>query len=161
MSALVPPDRLLLEQDLAAPEFRCGEIEARWRHVATRWPFAIFAVSAAERPRSPAEYGFRFECSGYRQNPPTAQPWDLGADAPLPANRWPNGRSIVPSVFRPKWKEGKCLYLPCDRISIDGHEKWRHDHPSRLWQPSRGIVCYLEQVYELLNQGDYTGVCGA
>jgi hypothetical protein len=161
MNIPLPPDRILFEQDLAAPEFRCGEIEGRWRHVATRWPYAIFAVPAPERPNAPREFFFRFECSGYRQNPATAQPWDVDADRPLPPNRWPTGTSMVPSVFRPGWKNGQCLYLPCDRLSIDGHTDWHHQHPSRLWQPARGIICYLEQLYELLNQSDYTGVCSA
>ena len=35
---------------------------------------------------------------------------------------------MVPSVFRPEWKQGLCLYLPCDRMSIEGHEAWRNDH---------------------------------
>ena len=154
----VPPDRVLFETDLAAPEFRCGEVEGRWRHVATNWPYSIIAVSAPPRPGSPTEFGFRFECSGYRQNPPTAQPWDMAANTPLPGDKWPKGISIVPSVFRPTWKHGTCLYVPCDRISIEGHENWLNQHPSRLWQPARGIVCYLEQIYDLLNQSDYTGV---
>lgn len=153
-----PPDQLLFEQDLGSPGFRCGEIEGRWRHVMTNWPYAIIAVSAPDRPNSPLEFGFSFECSGYRQIPVTAQPWDLEGNAPLPEQRWPTGHSIVPSVFRPVWKQGHCLYLPCDRMSIDGHENWRNEHPSRLWQPSRGIICYLEQIYDLLNQSDYTGV---
>ena len=159
MSAVMPPDQLLLERDLTAPEFQCGEIEGRWRHVTTAWPHVVIAVSAALRPSAPTEHGFRFECTGYRQSPPTCQPWDLAANAPLPFNRWPTGRSIVPSVFRTSWKDGKCLYLPCDRMSIEGHVNWHHEHPSRLWNPSRGIVCYLEQLYDLLTQNDYTGVC--
>ena len=161
MTIHVPPDRLMLVQDLAAATFRCGEIEGKWRHVGTAWPHVIIAVSAAERAGAPSEYAFRFECSGYRQAPPTAQPWDLARTAPLPPPAWPHGRNIVPSVFRPDWKGGTCLYLPCDRISFEGHAKWQHEHPNRLWQPSRGIICYLEQLYELLNQSDYTGVRGA
>jgi hypothetical protein len=155
------PDRLLLEQDLAAPEFRCGEIEGRWRRIDIRWPHVILAVAAIERPRAPKEYGFRFECSGYREVPVIGQPWDLETDGPLPVARWPTGPSIVSSVFRPSWKQGRCLYLPCDRMSIEGHDSWRHEHPSRLWQPQRGIICYLEQIHELLNQSDYSGVVSA
>lgn len=49
-------------------------------------------------------------------------------------------------------------YLPCDRRAIEGHDAWRHQYPSRLWQPQRGIICYLEQIYDLLNQSDYTGL---
>jgi len=161
MNIPVPPDRAMLVQDLAAPEFRCGEIEGRWRRVAICWPHVIIAVSAPARPQSPAEYGFRFECSGYRQNPATGQPWDLASNGPLPGTRWPTGPAMVPSVFRPEWKQGLCLYLPCDRMSIEGHEAWRNDHPSRLWQPVRGIICYLEQVYELFHQSDYSGARSA
>lgn len=161
MTTPVAPDRLLLEQDLAAPEFRCGELEGRWRQVATAWPHTIIAVSAAERPNAPREYGFRFECTGYRQTPATAQPWDWVAGSALPFNRWPTGRSILPSIFRPEWKGGQCLYLPCDRLSIEGHDRWFDEHPSRLWQPQRGIICYLEQLYDLLHQSDYSGVRSA
>ncbi|MDO9223592.1 MAG: hypothetical protein Q7U20_07760 [Caulobacter sp.] len=158
MNAAVSIERLLLDQDLAAPEFRCGEIEGRWRHVGTEWPYAVIAVAAATRPGAPNEFFFRFECRGYRQTPVTAQPWDPNTNAPLPEGRWPQGKAIVPSVFRPEWKGGVCLYLPCDRISIEGHEDWRHQHPGRLWNPERGLICYVEQLYDLLNQGDYTGI---
>ena len=161
MSQVIPPDRMLLESDLAAPSFRCGEIEGKWRHVATAWPHALFAVQAAERPNAPAEYGFRFECTGYRQTPPTAQPWDLQANTPLPPPRWPAGRAWVPAVFRTDWHGGQCLYLPCDRIAIEGHQNWPQQYPNRLWQPLRGIICYLEQIHDLLNQSDYSGVRGA
>jgi hypothetical protein len=160
MGVPVPPDRLLLETDLAAPEFRCGQIKGKWRHVSTVWPFSFFVVSAAERPNAPTEYAFRFECTGYRQVPVTAQPWDLNANARLPPARWPTGRHLVPSVFRPEWLGGQCLYLPCDRMSINGHPNWLHEHPNRLWQPERGIICYLEQLYDLLNQSDYSGIRG-
>jgi len=153
------PGQLLLEQDLAAAAFRRGEIEGRWRHVVTTWPHAMITVSAEPRPGAPSEYAFRFECTGYRQAPATAQPWDLGTNQPLAPTRWPTGRSIVPSVFRPQWKDGKCLYLPCDRMSIEGHANWQQEYPSRVWNPIRGIVCYLEQVYDLLNSRDYTGIC--
>lgn len=161
MSLIKPPDRLLLEQDLAAAEFRCGEIEGRWSHVSTSWPYVVITVSAASVPNGPTEYAFRFNCTGYRESGATAQPWNVETNSPLVAKDWPTGRSIVPSVFRPQWKDGSCLYLPCDHISIQGHTDWAHQHPGRLWNSSRGIICYLEQIYELLNSNDYTGVIGA
>jgi hypothetical protein len=157
MVAVIPPDRQLLERDLGAWDFRCGEIERRWHAVAMTWPWALIAVTAASRPNSPAEYVFRFECTGYRQSPATAQPWELNSNTALPVSRWPHGRSIIPSVFRPQWKGGTCLYLPCDRLSIEGHVNWRVEHPARLWDSSRGIICYLEQLHDLLNSDDYTG----
>lgn len=155
------PAQLLLEHDIAAAELRCGEVEGRWRHVITLWPYVTFAVSAPVRPNAPSEFGFRFECSGYRQTPVTAQPWDLDTGIALSKPKWPTGPLIVPSVFRPEWKQGHCLYLPCDRMSIEGHPNWVNEHPARLWQPGRGIICYLEQIYELFNQNDYSGVVGA
>jgi hypothetical protein len=161
MNLVVPPDRLLLEADLAASEFRAGEIEGRWRPGTIAWPHVIIAVAAPPRPQGPAEFAFRFECTGYRQTPATAQPWDLRTSGPLAPKDWPTGRSIVPSVFRPEWREGRCLYLPCDRLSIEGHPNWIAEHPSRLWNSKRGIICYLEQLYDLFHQGDYSGVRGA
>lgn len=151
MHALIPPDRMLLEQDLAASDFRCGQIEGRWRHVVTDWPHVIIAVSASALGQPASEVGFRFECSGYRQTPVTGQPWDVDGNAPLPAARWPSGNAILKSIFRPDWKEGKCLYLPCDRMAIEGHDHWRAQYPNRLWQSARGIICYLEQLHDLLN----------
>jgi hypothetical protein len=159
--SIKPPDQLLLEQDLVAAEFRCGEIEGRWRHISTLWPYVVIAVSAASVPNGPTEYAFRFDCTGYRESAATAQPWNVDANSPLLPRDWPTGRSIVPSVFRPQWKEGTCLYLPCDRMAFQGHADWVHQHPGRLWNSSRGIICYLEQIYELLNSNDYTGVIGA
>ncbi|HUD88647.1 MAG TPA: hypothetical protein VMR17_19550 [Xanthobacteraceae bacterium] len=161
MNPPLPPDRVLLELDLAAPEFRCGEVEGRWRHVVTSWPYVVITVAAPPRPRAPAEFGFRFNCTGYRRAPVTAQPWDCAANQPLPAAQWPTGPRIVSSVFRPEWKHGQCLYLPCDRMSIEGHDNWRNEHPSRLWQPDRGIICYLEQLNGLFFDSDYSGVRSA
>lgn len=158
MDAVIAPDHALLLSDLAAPEFRCGEFAGNWRHLGTSWPHVAIAVSAAPRTNAPAEYVFRFECSGYRRTPVTGQPWDVSAKAPLHANRWPTGRTIVPSVFRSNWKGGQCLYLPCDRVSIEGHTTWQHDYSNRLWDPERGILCYLEQLHDLLHSNDYTGL---
>jgi len=68
----VVPDRLLLEKDLVAAEFRLGEIEGRWRLMSVAWPHVVIAVTVAERDRSDRELGLRFECTGYRQTPVTA-----------------------------------------------------------------------------------------
>lgn len=161
MNAPVQIETLLLAEDLAAAEYRCGEIEGRWRHLGGTYPFVLFAVSAAPRAGAPAEFVFRFDVAGYRQMPATAQPWDHTSNAPLHCARWPGGRAIIPSIFRPEWQEGRCLYLPCDRLSIVGHDAWAHQHRDRLWNPKRGIICYLEQLHDLLNQGDYTGLRGS
>src|ERR1700680_2710766 len=123
------PDERSLRADVAAGPFQLGVGQGRWRLGAIEWPLTFFAVSAAERSGAPKEWWFRFDCSGYPQQPPTARPWDMDAKQPLPGPRWPGGRSRVPAVFRPDWKDGTCLYLPCDRIAAAGHENWRHDTP--------------------------------
>ncbi len=161
MTVLSPPGQLLLQADLAAPAFRCGEIAGHWRLVNVTWPHAVSALSAPPRPGAPDEYAFRFECTGYRQCAVTAMLWDAGAHMPLPFARWPAGGPIVSSVFRPQFKNGHCLYLPCDRMAFEGHTNWPNEHPSRLWQPARGIICYLEQIHDLFHQSDYSGLRGA
>ena len=118
MTLAASPDRKLLERDLAAAEFRCGQVESRWRHVDTRWPYSLIAVSAAPRSNSPPEYGFRFECSGYPQIPVTCQLWDVALDGPLTFNKWPTGKAIVPSGFS-TWMESRSMSLYSVRSDID------------------------------------------
>ena len=160
MTEIIPPDRLVFERDLAAPIFRSGEIEGRWRMHSVAWPFAHIAVRAPKRTNAPEEFAFRFECRGYPQKSATAQPWDLATGQPLAASLWPGGGPLITAVFRPDWENGSCLYIPCDRISIEKHPNWPNEHPWRLWQASRGILCYLEQIYDLLHSSDYSGLRG-
>jgi hypothetical protein len=161
MTEVIPPDHLLLQRDLAGPKFRCGEIAGRWRLVSLKWPFAVIAVSAPAKAGAPDEYAFRFECTGYPQDPATAQPWDVATDSPLAPKQWPGGGPLLTAVFRPDWEGARCLYIPCDRISIQKHANWPTEHPARLWQASCGITCYLEQIYDLLHTSDYSGIRGA
>ena len=161
MQLSCPPDQLMLDADLAAPEFRCGQIEGRWSHIATDWPHVLISISAAERVNSPSEYAFRFECSGYRSTAVTARLWDVVQNVPLPFDRWPTGDGIFVSIFRTDWRDGICPYLPCDRVAFEGHSNWPAQYPSRLWQPAKGIICYLEQLYDLLNQSGYKGARSA
>jgi hypothetical protein len=152
------PDERALHADLARGPFQLGVCLNRWRLGAIEWPLVHVAVAAAERPNAPGEWWFRFDCTGYPQDAPTARPWNPDTNQALPANRWPAGSSRVPSVFRPDWKDGTCLYLPCDRLSAAGHDNWRTDHPALVWSPARGIVLYLTELSALLNSSDYTGV---
>ena len=162
MNIPVPPGLALLEQDLAAPEFRRGEIEGRWRRVATRLaahdPRGRGAAAAARAGR------IRLPLRMLGLPPEPRSPRSPGISPPTRRCRPTAGRPAPRSCRRSSGRagsSGQCLYLPCDRMSIDGHDQWRSQHPSRLWQPARGIICYLEQIYELLNQSDYTGVAGA
>lgn len=146
------PDERAFVADAAKASFRLGQVEKRWRLVMVTWPLALIGITA----RDSYEYIFRFNCSGYPQCPPTAGPWDVNRNAILAFDLWPRSKGgRVGSVFRTGWKGGSALYLPCDRESIAGHDNWRTEMPSKIWDPAVGIVQYLELVHELLNCSDY------
>ena len=154
-------DEQVFRAHLVAGPFQSGFDRGRWRLLALNWPHALIAIQAAERIDGPAEYALRFECTNYPQTPPTAQPWDTERDAPLPSARWPSGTNRVPLAFNSGWKNGQCLYLPCDRLSIEGHDPWRSQHPSMIWSPASDITQYLRIVHDLLTSSDYSGTCSA
>ena len=87
------------------------------------WPFVLIGVTAGDgREYVPALRLRRLPAAA-----PTARPWDLERNAPLPFDRWPRSKGgRVGAVFRPDWKDGTALYLPCDRVSREGHDNWRH-----------------------------------
>jgi hypothetical protein len=146
------PDERALRADVAKASFRLAQAEGRWRLLRIEWPIVVIAVTA----RDGREFALRFDCSGYPANAPTARPWNADGDAPLAFELWPGslgGR--VKAVFRTDWKDGTALYLPCDRVSREGHDNWRQETPTMIWRPERGIVQYLEIVHELLNCADY------
>ena len=152
MGAITPEEEVFLAH-LAGGRFRSGVAAGRWRFVSLSWPYTTFGLRATDG----VEYGLRFECRNYPQTPATGRPWDIKLDAPLAFNKWPTGRERVPLAFNPNWKDGTCLYLPCDRQSIDGHMNWYQEHPSLVWDPTLGIVHYLRIVHDLLNSDDYRG----
>jgi hypothetical protein len=154
-------DERVFREHIERGPFQSGVDRGRWRLVSINWPYAVIAVSAATRVKAPAEYGFRFGLSGYPTSPPTAQPWDAERGSALETNRWPSGGGRIPLAFNPGWKGGQCLYLPCDRQSIEGHDVWRSLHPEMVWSPSGDITQYLRIIYDLLNSEDYTGTRSA
>ncbi|HEX2909857.1 MAG TPA: hypothetical protein VH186_03545 [Chloroflexia bacterium] len=158
MDENIGPDERVFRADLDKGPFLSGADRGRWRLISVEWPVVIIAVSASERPDAPGEYAFRLDCAGYPQVGPTAQLWDAEQNGPLPPAKWPGGKFRVPAAFRTDWQGGTCLYLPCDRISINGHDNWRHQHPEMIWSPDKDITLYLRTIYDLLNSSDYTGL---
>ncbi len=156
---MTAPDERAFQADIAMARFRLGEAERRWRLVTTAWPDVLIGVTAKDG----REYVLRFNCAGYPQNPPTSGPWDVAGNRVLPFDRWPRSAGgRLGLVFRTGWKGGTVLYLPCDRESIAGHDNWRTEMPSKIWNPTKGIIHYLELVHELLNCGDYVSpLCAA
>jgi hypothetical protein len=147
------PDEAVFRAHIAGGRFRSGAASGRWRLVSVAWPYAVFGVRASDD----IEYGLRFECTDYPSTPATARLWDIDLNGPLAVNKWPSGRERIPLAFNPDWKTGSCLYLPCDRLSIEGHANWYQQHPSLVWDATVGVVHYLRIVHDLLNSGDYGG----
>jgi len=153
------PDQRAFAADVARPNFRLGEIEGRWCLLSTAWPFVFIDVAAKDGRR----YVLRLDCAGFPHAAPTGGPWDMERNAVLAFDLWPRGQGgRVSAVFRPDWRSGTALYLPCDRASFAGHENWRNETPSKIWRPADGITQYLELVHELLHCRDYAApVCAA
>jgi len=154
-------DARVFHAHIQAGPFQNGIDRGRWRLISIDWPHAIIAVAAAPRDNAPDEYAFRFNLAGYPQTAPTAQPWDVARNAALQTAQWPSGQARVSLAFNPGWQGGGALYLPCDRISIQGHDAWRTQHPHMLWRPTGDITQYLEIVHDLLTSSDYSGIRGA
>lgn len=138
--------------------FQSGVDRNRWRLVSVTWPYSIIAVKAAKRLHSPSEYSFRFELNNYPASAPTAQLWNEASNIPLTHTLWPKGKERVQFAFNPGWKNGSCLYLPCDRHSIEGHDPWRSQHPEMIWNPKGDVTQYLRIIYDLLNSENYMGI---
>ena len=152
------PDEKALRADLAKAPFRAGAADGRWRLIEIAWPHVFIAVTAKDG----REYVLRFNASGFPASPPTAGPWDMTRNAVLAFDLWPRSKGgRLGAVFNLNWKGGTALYLPCDRESIAGHDNWRNELPSKIWQPATGINQYLELVHELLNCADYCPPVGA
>ncbi len=154
------PDERVFRDHLVGGPFRSGEVRGKWRLIAISWPHTVIGVRATARTDGPDEYALRFDLTNYPVDAPTAEPWDAEHDVRLPASAWPGGCSRVSQAFRPDWMQGQCLYIPCDRRSIAGHDIWATQHPNLSWKPTSDITLYLEAVYELLNSSDYTGPRG-
>jgi hypothetical protein len=89
----------------------------------------------------------RLDCTGYPNQAPAGCLWDLGSGLPLTTEHWPIG-GRAETVFRKDWSpsNGGAPYLACDRIAINTHPDWPNTLVGRIWNPSRTIHDYLEQV---------------
>jgi hypothetical protein len=152
--AMGAPERLL-DQDLASATFTAGVDRGYWRVVSIAWPHAVIEVAAAPRQGSPDWWALRFDLSGYPQAP-TACLWDIASDSPLDGQGWPGGGPRIMAAFNPGWR-AEALYLPVDRLALEGHDIWRERHACYIWDPGNDITQYLRVVRELLTDDSYTG----
>ncbi len=150
------PDQQMLEQHIKGGAFQDGVSRGWWRVIESNWPHVWIVVSAIERPQSPSKYVFRFECSNYPQDAPTAVPWDLLSKCVLARDFWPAGERHVNTVFRPDWKT-TALYLAVDRVALQDHPNWKTEYPKTAWNARKEITHYLGLVHDYLHSPDYRG----
>lgn len=145
------PDEQSLRADLVSARFLAGEDRSRWQFKKLEWPHLYVGVIA----RDGREYILRLNCNGFPTTPPTGTFWDFALDNRLPFDKWPSGGERLRLAFRPEWKNGDALYIPCDRESFVGHDGWASQYPQLVWKPAKGISHYLEVVHDLLQSRDY------
>ena len=150
------PDERTFRRHVAAGPFQAGADRGEWRLHSIEWPRAVIAIAAARRVGAPDEVALMFELSGYPQALPTAHPWDLATNAPLADGLWPVG-GRASEVFNPGWRRD-ALYVPCDRMALEGHEAWLTQYQPYLWNSSRDITHYLRIVRTVLHDPGYIGV---
>ncbi|MGH7618153.1 MAG: DUF7665 family protein [Gemmatimonadaceae bacterium] len=153
-------DERVFRAHVARAAFQVGVDRGRWRSISIDWPVAVIAVSAASRAGASDEYAFQFKLNGYPTTAPTGRLWDAGGDQALAHARRPWGGGRVALAFRTDWRGDTCLYLPCDREALAGHDAWRTQHPSMIWNSSSDITLYLRVLHDLLHSRDYTGIRG-
>lgn len=155
----------MLSKHIENPLFQLGIDKDKWGIVGSKadiesnWPKLIVWIKPAQKKDGPEKYYLRFDLSGYPEKAPTATLWDVEDDKKLSFDSWPNGRNQwVNSVFKQNWKNGDCLYLPCDRKSCEGSHRrdWKKKHPHLMWVTGEDTLYkYVSYVYKVLNSKDY------
>jgi len=150
------PDQAIWERDIGAASFLEGVARNRWSIVSLDWPFALFGITA----RDGRIFYLRLNFAGYPTAPPTGGLWDPETETVPALNQWPTGDAVFVSVFNRGWQNGLALYMPLDRVSLNGHHDWPAQYPHLMWQPDRGLVQYIGEVHRLLNARGYHGITG-
>jgi hypothetical protein len=144
----VHEDQARLLAHLESGSFLIGTEDGRWKLQEVIWPFVLVDVMAFNGD----VYTLRLQCEGYPTQPPTGIFWDMVNNIPLASNRWPRAGVRVGQALRP---DGAALYIPCDRLSIAGHDQWTQLYSSWLWDAQVGLTRYLQVVSELIGGTDY------
>ena len=144
------PAEEVFQGHLNNAEYLSGVMDQSWGNVSNskglQWPLAIFWVMA----KNGIKYFFRFDLQGYNEHAPTAILWDIEKSLPLEQSKWPSWNKRTKQVFR-KWGK-ECLYLPCDRLALQGHNNWNQQHAYLTWKAYQdSFTKYLVELYQILN----------
>jgi hypothetical protein len=156
--AVLAPDERTFRAHLEGGRFRAGVAAGRWRVREITWPYALIAVSAAERSHSPSEFVLRLELGGYPHTAPTGSVWDVVANDCLAADRRPKGERAAQLFRVDGWIGGAtAMYAAWDRSGLEAHGDWAEKNRMQAWNPTRDICFLLENVHEVLNSDEYLG----
>ena len=147
------PDEKAFRADVASDAFQIALLERHWEILdkpETAWPYALIRIFSTVPSVVSGSVVLRFTLDGYPANAPTAVPWDIEKNTILEHALWPKGTPVIQQVFKPGWNAGKCLYIPCDRGAMPGHDGWKTQHPDCYWQSGFTIISYLECVRRCL-----------
>lgn len=159
------PGADMLSKHIEEAFFQLGIDKGKWGIVGSKadiesnWPKLVVWIKPAKKEDGPDKYYLRFDLSGYPKEAPTATLWDLENDKKLSFDRWPKGRKRwVNSVFKQSWKNGDCLYIPCDRNACDEshRQNWETQYPHLMWDGDKDTIYkYVSYIYKVLNSKDY------
>lgn len=150
-------DRSAYAAEIQGGAYLAGVAHGRWRIIAEAWPVVFVVLSASPRPGAPPEFAFKIDLTNFPADAPTATPWDVDTDSPLPLDRRPRGGRADTVFRRDQWENGTALYAAWDRVALAGHPNWIHQHPHLAWHPQRTFVFFLERTMELFNCDAYLG----
>jgi hypothetical protein len=144
------PDQVTLRHSMESPDFMRGVALKYWKHIDTEWPYAHFAVIAADGK----EFILRCECSNFPDTP-AVELWDLEKQTSLEQAKRPRGVGDVAIVFRSDWENGRHLYHPHDRVAANSHPDWSIKYSRFAWRREKGIAQLLIAIHNLLNGDEY------
>lgn len=152
-------EEALFRAHMEAASYRSGQNRDRWGHpveTPMAWPQCVLWIQSDSRLTTEGSdrVFLRFDVTGYPASAPTAVPWDIENNRPLPGDKWPKGPGNVSKVFNPGWNSG-ALYCPCDRVAMVGHETWKDVHPQWWWTADSHLSLYLEFLHRCLNPRDH------
>ena len=151
----------LLDADLASTHVELGVHRGWWSIDTVEFPTVVASFAVPVTLYAPGRLTLHVDCTDFPQQAPTAYPIDPVTGAILaPGSRPTHGRCAM--TFRSDWEGGRALYLPVDRVALNGHPNWRQEHPHEVWDPARGIVQFLRLVRrDLIEDPDASAVDAA
>ena len=147
------PDEKIFSDHLGNVDFQLGLENYDWGidEIERDWPNKIIWIKSHIKINGTEKIYLFFNLENYPEQAPTSYPWDILKDTKLIASEWPKGNPSINSAFNAGWKSGSALYIPCDRIAMQGHENWKQNHPDIWWTSDKTITHYLKTVFRLLN----------